>query len=74
LKNVWKKYSSKDPKGRKWKNRKDKESMTEKRNQRELLWFQTGGALNFLTAAPHCGDSCDIHVDNTCYIIIIGKW
>jgi hypothetical protein len=34
----------------------DKESMTEKRNQRELLWFQTGGALNFITAAPHCGD------------------
>jgi hypothetical protein len=33
---------------------KDKESMTEKRNQRELLWFQTGGALNFITAAPHC--------------------
>jgi hypothetical protein len=30
--------------------------MTEKRNQRELLWFQTGGALNFITAAPHCGD------------------
>jgi hypothetical protein len=30
--------------------------MTEKRNQRELLWFQTGGALNFIiTAAPHCG-------------------
>jgi hypothetical protein len=35
--------------------RKDKESMTEKRNQRELLWFQTGGTLNFITAAPHCG-------------------
>jgi hypothetical protein len=35
---------------------KDKESMTEKRNQRELLWFQTGGALNFITAAPHCGE------------------
>jgi hypothetical protein len=34
---------------------KDKESKTEKRNQRELLWFQTGGALNFITAAPHCG-------------------
>jgi hypothetical protein len=34
---------------------KDKESMTEKRNQRELLWFQTGGALNFITAAPHFG-------------------
>jgi hypothetical protein len=32
------------------------ESMTEKRNQRELLWFQPGGALNFITAAPHCGD------------------
>jgi hypothetical protein len=30
--------------------------MTEKRNQRELLWFQTGGALNFITAAPHYGD------------------
>jgi hypothetical protein len=34
---------------------KDKVSITEKRNQRELLWFQTGGALNFITAAPHCG-------------------
>jgi hypothetical protein len=34
---------------------KDKESMTEKRNQRELRWFQTGGALKFITAAPHCG-------------------
>jgi hypothetical protein len=20
------------------------------------LWFQTGGALNFITAAPHCGE------------------
>jgi hypothetical protein len=36
---------------------KDKERMTEKRNQRELLWFQTGGTLNFITAAPHCGES-----------------
>jgi hypothetical protein len=34
---------------------KDKESMTEKRNQRELLWFRTGGALNFITAVLHCG-------------------
>jgi hypothetical protein len=34
---------------------KDKESVTEKRNQRELLCFQTGGALNFIAAAPHCG-------------------
>jgi hypothetical protein len=34
---------------------KDKES-TEKRNQRELLWFQTGGAFNFITAVPHCGE------------------
>jgi hypothetical protein len=34
---------------------KTKESMIEKRNQRELLWFQTGGALN-ITAAPHCGE------------------
>jgi hypothetical protein len=33
---------------------KDKESRTEKRNQRQLLWFPTGGALNFITAAPHC--------------------
>jgi hypothetical protein len=33
--------------------------MTEKRNQREHLWFQTGGALNFITAAPHCGN---IHI------------
>jgi hypothetical protein len=37
--------------------------MTEKRNQRELLWFQTGGALNFITAAPHCGDKTD---NSTC--------
>jgi hypothetical protein len=29
---------------------KDKESMTGKRNQ-------TGGALNFITAAPHCGET-----------------
>jgi hypothetical protein len=36
---------------------KDKESMTEKRNQVKLLWFQTGGVLNFITAAPHCGAS-----------------
>jgi hypothetical protein len=34
---------------------KDKESMTEKKNQVKLIWFQTGGALNFITAAPHCG-------------------
>ena len=40
---------------------KDKESVTEKRNQRELLWFQTGGALNFITAAPHCGDVIGVH-------------
>jgi hypothetical protein len=32
--------------------------MTEKRNQRELLWFQAGWALNFITAAPHCGEFC----------------
>jgi hypothetical protein len=38
--------------------------MTEKRNQRELLWFQTGGALNFITAAPHCGDSTINTVEN----------
>jgi hypothetical protein len=30
--------------------------MTEKRNQRELQWFQTGEAINFITVAPHCGD------------------
>jgi hypothetical protein len=47
--------SLKDPKGRRWKNRGKIKSMTEKRNQRKLLWFQTGGALNFITAAPHCG-------------------
>jgi hypothetical protein len=34
---------------------KDKESLTGERNQVKLLWFQTGGALNFKTAAPHCG-------------------
>jgi hypothetical protein len=45
--------------------RKDKESMTEKRNQRELLWFQTGGALNFITAAPHCGVLIDYTMSNT---------
>jgi hypothetical protein len=53
-----KKYSLKDPKGRKKKNR--KRCMTEKRNQRELLWFQTEGAFNFITAAPHCGDCIEI--------------
>jgi hypothetical protein len=34
---------------------KDRESIKEKRNQTKLLWFQIGGALNFITAAPHCG-------------------
>jgi hypothetical protein len=66
LKNVWKKiqmnrscihlYSPVWPQAENGKVGKDKESMTEKRNQRELLWFQTGGALNFITAVPHCGD------------------
>jgi hypothetical protein len=37
--------------------------MTEKRNQRELLWFQTGGALNFITAAPHCGETIKMLVN-----------
>jgi hypothetical protein len=45
--------------------RKDKESKTEKRNQRELLWFQTGGALNFITTAPHCGELVGIKCFNT---------
>jgi hypothetical protein len=49
-----KKYSSKILKAENGRIGKDKESMTEKRNQRELLWFQTGGALNFITAALHC--------------------
>jgi hypothetical protein len=40
---------------------KDKESKTEKRNQRELLWLQTGGVLNFITAAPHCGDIASLN-------------
>jgi hypothetical protein len=35
---------------------KDKQSMTEK-GTKELLWFQTGGGLNFITAAAHCGDN-----------------
>jgi hypothetical protein len=35
---------------------KEEEEEEEKRKQRELPWFQTGGALNFITAAPHCGD------------------
>jgi hypothetical protein len=57
LKNVWNIIELKGPKGRRWKNRKRyKESMTEKRNQRELLWFKTGGALNFITTVPHCGE------------------
>jgi hypothetical protein len=34
--------------------------MTEKRNQREILWFHTGGALNFITTVPHCGDSIEM--------------
>jgi hypothetical protein len=37
--------------------------MTEKRSQRELLWFQTGGAFNFITAAPHCGE---LPISNVC--------
>jgi hypothetical protein len=45
LKNVWEKIQLEGPKGRRWKIEKDQESMTEKRNQRELLWFQAGGAL-----------------------------
>jgi hypothetical protein len=48
---------------------KDKESKTEKRNQRELLWFQTGGALNFITAAPHCGDNLGLDIKNNGSII-----
>jgi hypothetical protein len=55
LKNVRKKYSWKVLKAEDGKIEKDQESMTEKRNQRELLWFQAGGALNFITAVPHCG-------------------
>jgi hypothetical protein len=55
LKNVWKKYSWKVLKAEDGKIEKDQNSMTEKKNQRELLWFQAGGALNFITAAPHCG-------------------
>jgi hypothetical protein len=58
-------------------NRKDKENMTEKRNQRQLLWFQTGGTFNFINAAPHCGDTLSSaeacsdsehwrHTDNYC--------
>jgi hypothetical protein len=49
--------SLKVPKGRKWKRgkRRREHDMKEKRNQMELLWFQTGRALNFITAAPHCG-------------------
>jgi hypothetical protein len=46
---------------------KDQESMTEKRNQRELLWFQAGGALNFITAAHHCG----VHATSKCFFIIL---
>jgi hypothetical protein len=34
---------------------KDKDSMTEKRNQRKLPWFQKGGPLMSSTAAPQCG-------------------
>jgi hypothetical protein len=40
--------------------------MTEKRNQRELQWFQTGGALNFITAAPYCGGATSTLVDYYC--------
>jgi hypothetical protein len=43
--------------------------MTGKRNQRELLWFQTGGALNFITAAPHCGAYDTSQVSNTVFIL-----
>jgi hypothetical protein len=56
---------------------KDKESMTEKRNQRELLWFQTGVALNFITAAPHSGvfspqDNIKRYYVNNCNAYIVG--
>jgi hypothetical protein len=56
LKKVWKKITvQKFLKAENGGIGQDKESMTEKKNQRELLWFQTGGALNFITTAPHCG-------------------
>jgi hypothetical protein len=43
LKKVWKKNTvQKILKAENGRIGKDKESMTEKRNQRELMWFQTG--------------------------------
>jgi hypothetical protein len=39
---------------------KDKESMTEKKNQVKLPWLKTGGAFNFMIPAPHCGRSRSI--------------
>jgi hypothetical protein len=51
---------------------KDKESTTEKRNQRELLWFQTGGAFNFITAVPHCGDLRYFHNVNRYSVLLQG--
>jgi hypothetical protein len=54
-----KKYSLKNPKSIKGKIRKEKESVTEKRNQRQLLWFQKGGALNFIT--PVRGSTFRVH-------------
>jgi hypothetical protein len=64
---------------------KDKESMREKRNQRELLWFQTEGAFNFITAAPHCGEydgycfmtsghACHTHVMMRLQFAILDLW
>jgi hypothetical protein len=65
LKKVWKKNTvQKILKVENGRIGKDKESMTEKRNQRELLCFQTGGALNFITVAPHCGGCKDPQLVN----------
>jgi hypothetical protein len=45
--------------------------MTEQRNQKELLWFQTGKAFNFITAAPHCGGQWQYHFANLSYRYLI---
>jgi hypothetical protein len=64
LKNVWKEITVQNIlKAENERIGKDKESMTEKRNQTELPWFQTGGALNFITAVPHCGEKTEDPVE-----------
>jgi hypothetical protein len=51
-----KKYSSRDTKGRKWKNQKRQREHDRKEEPNKVYVVPTGGAFNFITAAPHCGE------------------